>query len=89
MATKFQPGETMPVTGTWLRSLGFVRPMTVAADECFVIGAWKDGYYPVKLYRARREKLWTLWRRETEVPFDQIQESVLKLLKEIGIPGCQ
>lgn len=47
---------TMASTTQWLRELGAVRPMAVAADTVLVIGKWHDGYYPIQYERNHRDK---------------------------------
>jgi hypothetical protein len=34
-------------TSEWLRALGAVRPMAVTDSDVLVLGACRDGYYPI------------------------------------------
>lgn len=45
--------------GTWLKNIGAVRPMAVAADEVYVLGDWRPehgGCFPVQYKRDRAER---------------------------------
>lgn len=41
---------------TWLRELGAIRPMAVAADVVLVLGTFREGRYPIQ-YRKFRDRL--------------------------------
>lgn len=42
------------ITGTWLKSIGAVRPMTPTGTEAYVLGQYEHGEYPLYFTRNPR-----------------------------------
>lgn len=50
--TEAVPVHAVVSTSQWLRELGAIRPMAPAGHEVLVLGAWKEGFYPIEWTRC-------------------------------------
>ena len=53
----------MKTTIKWLKELGATRPMQAAADCIYVLGEWREGYYPIMYQFCRRPEIeeWSIF----------------------------
>jgi hypothetical protein len=75
-------------TSSWLRELGAERPMTVASDECLVLGKWCDWLHPItwcskRVGPGKREETWFIFGLKVEGPVTKEDcQRILSQLKE-------
>ena len=66
-------------TATWLRELGAVRPMALATCDVLVLGAWREGFYPIEWTRYR-----DTWTRD--ISGQRMVKDLVEKWQVFGVP---